>query len=165
MYYSFVLQIIFVQNYYNLFMYSITYNINDIDIVAQQVIDTIMQNNAATCVCLIGNMGAGKTTLVKAMVKALGVTDNVSSPTYAIINQYQNINNKPIYHLDIYRVKSIDEAIEAGVEDVILSNNICFIEWPQLIMPLLPNSYWQIEISLISTQERVISVENIFIAD
>lgn len=86
-----------------------------------------------------GEMGAGKTTLIAAICRKLGTQDALSSPTYSIINEYHiaGTANK-IFHLDLYRLRNIEEAIEAGVEDCLLSGSYCFIEWPQLIERLLP---------------------------
>lgn len=80
---------------------------------------------------LEGGMGAGKTTLVHALCKALGVVDTVSSPTFPVINQYQTVKGQPVYHIDLYRLNSEEEAVNAGVEDCLYSGNPCFVEWPQ----------------------------------
>jgi tRNA threonylcarbamoyladenosine biosynthesis protein TsaE len=80
-----------------------------------------------------GNLGAGKTTLIQAVCKRLGVEENVSSPTFSIINQYTTTSNKTIFHIDLYRVKDNEEAINAGVEESIYSGDLCFIEWPERI--------------------------------
>ena len=85
-----------------------------------------------------GNIGAGKTTFIQAVCKQLGVKENVSSPTFSIINQYQTEKNKTIFHIDLYRVKDVEEAINAGVEECIYSGDICFIEWPEKAFSILP---------------------------
>jgi tRNA threonylcarbamoyladenosine biosynthesis protein TsaE len=87
-----------------------------------------------------GEMGAGKTTLIKAICDHLGVDDNVSSPTFSIINEYRSAT-EPVYHFDFYRVNTIKEALQAGVEDFFYSGHYCFIEWPEIILPILPRQY------------------------
>ena len=87
-----------------------------------------------------GEMGAGKTTLIKSICEQLGVEDNVTSPTFSIINEYQS-TKEPVYHFDFYRVSSIEEALKAGVEDYFYSGHYCFIEWPEIILPILPRHY------------------------
>lgn len=94
-----------------------------------------------------GKMGAGKTTFVKALCDALGVDDVVNSPTFAIVNEYDSaVLQCPIYHFDFYRIKSLDEAYNIGTDDYFYSGNPCFIEWPELIEPLLPEGALRIEI-------------------
>jgi tRNA threonylcarbamoyladenosine biosynthesis protein TsaE len=87
-----------------------------------------------------GEMGAGKTTLIKSICEHLGVEDNVTSPTFSIINEYQSAK-EPVYHFDFYRVRTIEEALKAGVEDYFYSGHYCFIEWPEIILPILPRQY------------------------
>ncbi len=85
-----------------------------------------------------GTMGAGKTTFIKALCRELGVTDDVvASPTFAIVNEYQATSG-PVYHFDFYRVKTLQEAVDMGCDDYFYSGRPCFIEWPQLVEPLLP---------------------------
>ncbi len=91
-------------------------------------------------------MGAGKTTLIKELCKLLGSTDNFSSPTYSIMNEYNSPKNK-IYHFDFYRMKSVEEIVDIGFEDYVYCDNYCFIEWPDLALPLLPKPYLTIVIN------------------
>ena len=86
-----------------------------------------------------GEMGAGKTTLIKSICKNLGVIDEVSSPTFSIVNEYKTVNGKTVYHFDFYRIKSIEEVYDMGVEDYFNSGNICLIEWPEKIKEILEN--------------------------
>lgn len=86
-----------------------------------------------------GEMGAGKTTLIKSICKNLGVMDEVSSPTFSIVNEYKTVDGKTVYHFDFYRVKSIEEAYDMGVEDYFNSGNLCLIEWPEKIKEILIN--------------------------
>jgi tRNA threonylcarbamoyladenosine biosynthesis protein TsaE len=85
-----------------------------------------------------GAMGAGKTTFIKALCHELGSNDNVTSPTFALINEYTTANEVVIYHFDFYRIKKLEEAFDLGYEDYIYSGNYCFIEWPEMIEQLLP---------------------------
>ncbi|HEX7583378.1 MAG TPA: tRNA (adenosine(37)-N6)-threonylcarbamoyltransferase complex ATPase subunit type 1 TsaE [Prolixibacteraceae bacterium] len=85
-----------------------------------------------------GAMGAGKTTFIKALCHELGSPDYVTSPTFALINEYSTVNGSVIYHFDFYRIKKLEEAYDLGYEDYIYSGNYCFIEWPEMIESLLP---------------------------
>ena len=87
-----------------------------------------------------GEMGAGKTTLIRAICDALGVTDTVTSPTFAIVNEYRGEGIPPVYHFDFYRIDRIEEAFDFGYEEYFYSGNRCFIEWPEMIESLLPEN-------------------------
>ena len=93
-----------------------------------------------------GAMGAGKTTLIKALCHELGSADYVTSPTFALINEYSTSNGSVIYHFDFYRIKKIEEAFDLGYEDYIYSGNYCFIEWPEMIESLLPDGIVEVRI-------------------
>ena len=86
-----------------------------------------------------GKMGAGKTTFIKAICEELGVTDVITSPTFALVNEYTAADGSPIYHFDFYRIKKLDEVYDMGYEEYFFSGNPCFIEWPEKIEPLLPD--------------------------
>lgn len=92
------------------------------------------------------DMGAGKTTLIKEICKQLGSNDNFSSPTYSIVNEYLTDTNGKIYHIDLYRLKSLEEALDVGMEEYMAGDNYCFIEWPDLVERLLPDDVVKIEI-------------------
>lgn len=92
-----------------------------------------------------GKMGAGKTTLIKAVCAYLGVTDNVCSPTFAIVNEYSSADG-PVYHFDFYRLKRIEEAFDIGYEEYFYSESYCFVEWPEMIEQLLPEHYVRVDI-------------------
>jgi tRNA threonylcarbamoyladenosine biosynthesis protein TsaE len=94
-----------------------------------------------------GEMGAGKTTLIKEICKQLGSADNFSSPTFSIVNEYLIPNpSGKIYHIDLYRVKNLEEAINLGIEDYLTGDNYCFIEWPELVNGLLPDKIVRVDI-------------------
>lgn len=108
-----------------------------------------------------GEMGAGKTTLIKVICEQLGVEDEVSSPTYSIVNEYVTVNNKTVYHFDFYRIKSEEEAYDIGADEYLDSGNLCLIEWPLKISSLIPSKYLEIELSLGENNTRVLSVKYI----
>ena len=93
-----------------------------------------------------GEMGAGKTTLIKKIVEVLGSNDEVSSPTYSLVNEYFSETTGTIYHFDFYRIESEDEVFDIGYEDYLYSSHYCFIEWPEKIANLLPSSYVKVTI-------------------
>ena len=106
-----------------------------------------------------GVMGAGKTTFIKAICEELGVEDVVNSPTFAIINEYTAGNGRPVYHFDFYRVKSLQEAIDFGINDYLYSGNLCFMEWAKEIESLLPDNYVKVAIVENRQGERVITIK------
>lgn len=110
--------------------------------------------------CLEGQLGAGKTSFVKTALLTLGFTEEATSPTYSIINEYQH-ENVTIYHMDLYRLNSIDEALDIGIEEYLHSGNRCFIEWHELIIPLLPKNTVNIKIDVSSDITRKILISNL----
>lgn len=105
-----------------------------------------------------GEMGVGKTTLIKALCEELGVKDTTSSPTFSIVNEYEGAEG-PIYHFDFYRIRSEQEAWDLGYEEYFYSGQYCFVEWPELIPSLLPEDAAIIRIELSSTKERHLTLE------
>lgn len=106
-----------------------------------------------------GDMGLGKTTLIKVICAQLGVEEEVSSPTYAIVNEYVSKTALRIYHFDFYRIKSEEEAYDIGAEEYLDSGNLCLIEWPSKIPSLIPSKYLEIKLSLgDDNAQRVIEV-------
>jgi len=126
------------------------YSLNEIENTAKQFI-TFLDGHKV--VAFHGNLGAGKTTFIQAICNQQGVKENVSSPTFSIINQYTTVNNKTIFHIDLYRVKDNEEAVNAGVEESIYSGNICFIEWPERIS-ILPGDTVNVFIEAVNETER-----------
>ena len=100
----------------------------------------------ADVVAFYGSMGAGKTTLIKNLCHRMGVTDEVNSPTFAIVNEYVTDEGEPVYHFDFYRIKKLEEAFDIGYDNYFYSGNLCLIEWPELIETLLPERYIRVEI-------------------
>lgn len=107
----------------------------------------------------VGDMGAGKTTLIKEVCKHLGVTDAMSSPTFSIINEYETVGGQKVFHFDFYRIKKEEEAVDIGTEDYFYSGNYCFIEWPERVVNLIPDQYTVIKIESIDNQTRTISMK------
>ncbi|WP_153796881.1 tRNA (adenosine(37)-N6)-threonylcarbamoyltransferase complex ATPase subunit type 1 TsaE [Foetidibacter luteolus] len=105
---------------------------------------------------LHGQMGNGKTTLVHALCETLQVTDTISSPTFAIINEYRSPVAGTIYHMDWYRMKDEEEAIQAGIDDCLQSGNYCFVEWPEKAVGLLPDETLHLQLDLLNNQTRQI---------
>jgi len=93
-------------------------------------------------------MGVGKTTLIKELIKQLGSLDNVSSPTFSLVNEYDSRKGEKIYHFDFYRIKSEEEALDMGIEDYLYSDIWCFIEWPEKVKNLLPLNAVEIHLTL-----------------
>ncbi len=111
-------------------------SLSDINTAAKSVLHMIGKSRI---ICFYGSMGAGKTTLIKAICHELGVTDNVASPTFALINEYRDRNFNPIYHFDFYRINKIDEVFDFGYEEYFYkTEGLCLIEWPELIEEILP---------------------------
>jgi tRNA threonylcarbamoyladenosine biosynthesis protein TsaE len=104
-----------------------------------------------------GKMGAGKTTFIQAICKTLGTDDNVTSPTFAIINEYKTKTQEPVFHFDFYRIKNLEEAFDLGYEDYLYSGNYCLIEWPEMIEPLLPEKLVVVNIEVNTDESRTIS--------
>jgi tRNA threonylcarbamoyladenosine biosynthesis protein TsaE len=104
-----------------------------------------------------GKMGAGKTTFIQSVCKALGSDDNVTSPTFALINEYKTDKQQSIFHFDFYRINHIEEAFDLGYEDYFYSENYCLIEWPELIESLLPENIVKVKIEVAEDGTRNIS--------
>lgn len=109
---------------------------------------------------LQGNLGAGKTTLTQSFCKLLNVIDGTSSPTYSIVNEYKNIQGNSVFHLDLYRLKNAEEALNAGVEEVLFSGSYCFVEWFEIAENLLPENCVIIEIEKAENNTRNIVVRS-----
>jgi len=107
-----------------------------------------------------GEMGVGKTTLIKELVKQLGVSDNVSSPTFSLVNEYHTQMNDKVFHFDLYRIDNEEEAMDMGIEEYLYSNNWCLIEWPNKVENLLPLKSVSITITTNNNQQRTIELIN-----
>lgn len=104
-------------------------------------------------------MGAGKTTITAAMCRLMGVEEDTGSPSFSIVNEYSDKNGNAVYHFDFYRLKDLSEAVDIGLEDYLCSGELCLIEWPQLVEPLLPEDTLWISIERGEGEERIIRLE------
>lgn len=118
-------------------------SIEHLDEAARQFVEAIGDRRVFA---FHGKMGAGKTTFIKALCHQLGVTDTVCSPTFAIVNEYQNGQGEPIYHFDFYRLKRLSEAYDMGCEEYFYSGHLCLIEWPDIVSDLLPDDTVEVTI-------------------
>jgi len=143
-------------NYYNIVQLTIP-SISNLPQAARAIIEHAGNNRIFL---FYGDMGAGKTTLIKELCKALGTTDNISSPTFSIVNEYHTAKDK-IYHFDFYRLKDQTEALDMGYEEYFYAGAWCFIEWPEKIPDLLPQHYSNITIKVLDDGARWVGVENI----
>lgn len=119
----------------------------------------ILSANKARIFLLQGDLGAGKTTFIKAFCHVLGSNDQFSSPTFALVNEYRTTEDQPIFHFDFYRIKDADEALDIGFEEYLSSGDYCFIEWPEKIMKLLFGKFVNLEVKAEESQ-RIIKVHS-----
>lgn len=139
-------------------MKSVTYELSDIALVASELIKSA--DNERIWV-FQGSMGAGKTTLIKALARKFGIVDQVSSPTFGIVNQYENIDGNVFYHFDFYRIDDPTEALDIGIEEYFYSGNYCWIEWAEKIEAFLPENFFLIKIGSISDLKRQLTFQHI----
>jgi tRNA threonylcarbamoyladenosine biosynthesis protein TsaE len=124
----------------------LNFTLDTINITAEQFLKAV---GTKKVFAFHGEMGAGKTTFIHALCEALDVKDTISSPTFSIINQYVTTDGKTVYHMDLYRIKSEQEALNAGVEDCLYSGNTCLVEWPEKAPGIFPDD--TLHVSIIST--------------
>lgn len=119
------------------------YIVNDLDGIRPIALDLLERLKTGSIVVLVGEMGVGKTTFTQSVLRAMGIEDLEGSPTYSLINEYESPYFGKVYHMDLYRLNSLDEALDIGIEELLYQNVICFIEWPEKIKELLPdNTIW-----------------------
>jgi tRNA threonylcarbamoyladenosine biosynthesis protein TsaE len=129
--------------------------LTDLNAVAQNIVGKI--NNCRVWL-FHGEMGSGKTTLIKEVCKTLGVEDVMSSPTFSIVNEYQTADLNTIYHFDFYRIKNETEAIEIGTEEYFYSGSPCFVEWPEKIPTLIPMPHAEVIVQVETNTKRTIAI-------
>ncbi len=139
-------------------MLAFVYRLAEIDSAAQ----FLFENYKDKAIWLFdGQMGAGKTTLISAICREIGIRDDVQSPTFSIVNEYITTDGDTVYHFDCYRLKSEIEAFDIGIEEYLYSGSRCLIEWPDKITNLLPNTAITVKIDIISDSERRIFVSDV----
>ena len=119
--------------------------------VAEALLESL---DGRTVVALRGEMGAGKTTLIRAVAEAMGVEDQVTSPTFALVNQYEGAGGERLFHFDFYRIDDVREAYDLGYEEYFYSGDLCFVEWPEKIEALLPEEVVEVHITVDSPTAR-----------
>ena len=135
------------------------FHINGVDELGQVADYLISLRNESDIIAFYGPMGAGKTTLIKNLCHKMGVTDEVNSPTFAIVNEYVTIEGESVYHFDFYRIKKLEEVFDIGYDNYFYSGNLCLLEWPEMIDSLMPDRFIRVEIALGETDDsRKISV-------
>jgi tRNA threonylcarbamoyladenosine biosynthesis protein TsaE len=133
----------------------ITFSLEEINTVAEQII----AQNPNKVILFHGEMGVGKTTLIKQLCKKLGVLEATSSPTFSLVNEYQTKDNQIVYHFDFYRLKQEMEALDMGADDYLYSGNWCFIEWAEKIPNLIPEEHSVITIELLPENKRLLHLD------
>lgn len=127
--------------------------------IEEAALEFIRQMGDNTVFAFHGEMGAGKTTFIKAVCEKLGVEDVINSPTFAIINEYRSGSGELIYHFDFYRIKNEEEAFDFGYEDYFFSGSLCFIEWPERVESLLPHDTVHVTITEAEDGKRKLEVK------
>ncbi|MDX6189177.1 tRNA (adenosine(37)-N6)-threonylcarbamoyltransferase complex ATPase subunit type 1 TsaE [Flavobacterium sp. Fl-318] len=125
----------------------------------KEVAEQILAQNPKKIILFNGEMGVGKTTLIKQLCKTLGVEDATSSPTFSLVNEYDTIDNKIVYHFDFYRLNKETEALDMGVDDYLYSGNWCFIEWSEKIASLIPEEHSVVTITLLADGKRELKLK------
>ena len=133
-----------------------TYSISELNTIAKEIIATTKSKT----LLFYGEMGAGKTTLIKEICNELGIEDVANSPTFSLVNEYHTANAEVVYHFDFYRIEDENEAYDIGIEDYLFSDAWCLIEWPQNIENLLPLKSTEIHISVLENGNRSIQLKN-----
>lgn len=126
-------------------------SLSGLDEVAEAVVESL---DGRTVVAFCGEMGAGKTTLIRAIMERLGSKDTVTSPTFAIVNQYRTGMGDTVYHFDFYRINSMSEAFDLGYEEYFYSGDLCLVEWPEKIEPLIPDDAMIVRIEVTGDTSR-----------
>ncbi len=134
----------------------IVFTLDELELVTQKVID----QQPSKVILFHGEMGVGKTTLIKQLCKNLGVSSVTSSPTFSLVNEYETIDNQVVYHFDFYRLKNEIEALDMGADDYFYSGNWCFIEWAEKIPSLIPDEHAVITIELVENGKRHLTLTN-----
>lgn len=133
----------------------ITFSLAEIDQAAQKV----LAQNLKNIILFHGSMGTGKTTFIKALALQLGVKDMTSSPTFSLVNEYETSEGKTLYHFDLYRLNSEEEAYDMGIDEYFYSGNMCLIEWPEKTPNLIPLDHTTVTIKILHNGQRHLTVK------
>lgn len=131
-------------------------SLSELDNVAEQIISSLDGRNV---VLFRGGMGAGKTTLISRIVAQLGAEDTVTSPTFALVNEYEGADKMLIYHFDFYRIDKVEEVFDLGYEEYFYSGDLCLVEWPEKIEALIPDDVMTVKIEVEDDEERVFTID------
>ncbi len=134
------------------------YDLKDLPKAANQLLTLANEKNLPV-LAFYGQMGVGKTTLIKEICRQLGVIDTVQSPTFAIVNQYLTYDGRAVYHFDFYRIEKLKEALDVGTEEILYSGELCLLEWPEVVEPVLPPFTMKIKIKEIDKNTRKLTIE------
>ncbi len=130
-----------------------TFDLSELESISKEIVNSA---KGLSVWLLEGEMGAGKTTLVKAIAKEIGIKETVASPTFSIVNEYKTSNGQPVFHFDFYRMKSEVEAYDIGTNEYFESGNLCWVEWPEKIPTLIPDHYFKVKLEINDHQSRTI---------
>ncbi|MDO5487201.1 MAG: tRNA (adenosine(37)-N6)-threonylcarbamoyltransferase complex ATPase subunit type 1 TsaE [Rikenellaceae bacterium] len=130
-------------------------SLSELERVAEEILSAMGERRV---VLLRGGMGAGKTTLVSRIAAKLGAEDTVTSPTFALVNEYEG-REGTIYHFDFYRINRVEEVFDLGYEEYFYSGELCFVEWPEMVEGLLPDDAMQVRITVGDDQKRIFEIE------
>jgi tRNA threonylcarbamoyladenosine biosynthesis protein TsaE len=126
-----------------------------LSVAAKQLLE---QSGDKKIFAFYGSMGAGKTTIIKAICESLGAVDLVSSPTFTLVNEYKTAGGESIFHIDFYRIKKQEEVYDFGIEEYLTGDSYCFMEWPELIEEILPEETVRVRISVDEQEQRILSL-------
>jgi tRNA threonylcarbamoyladenosine biosynthesis protein TsaE len=134
----------------------IAHNLDDIPFVAKELLEYIGNRKV---VAFYAEMGSGKTTLISAVLRAMGIESLEGSPTYSLVNSYESPYYGEVMHFDVYRLNSLEEAMDAGVEELLYSGAYCFVEWAEIVEPLLPDDVVKVRITINKQGERLVCID------
>lgn len=134
----------------------IAHNLEDVPFVAKELLETIGNRKV---VAFYAEMGSGKTTLITAVLRAMGIESPEGSPTYSLVNTYDSPYFGEVMHFDVYRLNSVEEAMDAGIEEMLYSDAYCFVEWAEIIEPLLPEDAVKVTMLINQNGERLIRID------
>ena len=134
----------------------VVHSLSDLPFAAKQFLELIGQQKV---VLFHAEMGAGKTTFINAVLRAMGINETAGSPTYSIVNGYESPYYGEIFHFDLYRLQSLDEALAIGMEEMLYSDSYCLIEWPEIIENILPDNVVKVKISISEIGDRILTID------